>query len=148
MNKELPPSPWNPSTRASARVKDPLPVPETCPHCAGGVELVNNAAIYGRSYGEWPWVYHCTRCDAYVGLHPFTSIPLGTLATKPIREARKQAKAAFNPLWRSGKGSISRSGAYAWLAGELGMPPNQCHIGWFGVEQCQAVVEACRRRSR
>lgn len=148
MDKSQPPSPWNPSVRVTARVTGALPAPDACPHCASKVELVNNAAIYGRSYGEWPWAYRCTNCDAYVGLHPFTAIPLGTLATKPIREARKKAKAVFSPLWRSGKGSMSRSNAYAWLAGALGIAKvEECHIGWFGVEQCEAVVKAVESRA-
>lgn len=134
-------SPANPSRKATARVTNPLPVPTVCPHCGGPVRLVENSAIYRRNYGEWPWAYLCAPCDAYVGLHPFTAIPLGTLATAPIREARKLAKAAFNPLWMNG--GMSRSEAYAWLAKAMGIADvNQCHIGWFGVEQCVAVVDA------
>lgn len=134
-------SPLNPSIRATARVSNPLPVPTDCPHCAAPVSLVNNETIYGRAYGEWPWAYACNGCGAYVGLHPFTSIPLGTLATAEIRDARKRAKAAFNPIWQ--QGGMSRKAAYAWLAGALGIADVEaCHIGWFDVDQCNAVVHA------
>ncbi|WP_255218891.1 zinc-finger-containing protein [Paraburkholderia kururiensis] len=135
-------TPWNPSRRAIARVKNPLPAPTECPRCGGGpVEVVRNAEIYGRDYGEWPWTYLCRHCRAYVGMHPFTAIPLGTLADAPTREARKRAKAAFNPLWQSGE--MTRTEAYAWLAARLGIAAAACHIGWFDVAMCQAVEHAC-----
>ena len=138
-------TPQSPSRSATARVKNPLPAPTECPCCGSTVELVNNSEIYGRSYGEWPWAYKCVNddCDSYVGLHPFTGIPLGTLANSETREARKAAKSAFNPLWQ--KGGMSRSTAYAWLADKLGIAnANTCHIGWFDVENCIRVVEVCR----
>lgn len=141
-------TPLNPSRSATARVKDPLPVPTFCPNCAGVVKLVSNAEIYGVEYGEWPWAYRCIRpgCDSYVGLHPFTAIPLGTLAQAPTREARKRAKAIFTKLWqRSGGHAMTRSEAYLWLAQRLGLPPRQCHIGWFNVATCEQVVEICAK---
>lgn len=76
---------------------------------------------------------------AYVGLHPFTAIPLGTLADEPTREARKRAKAAFNPIWQSG--AMTRTDAYIWLAQQLGIENHEeCHIGWFDVATCDRVV--------
>lgn len=140
-----PVTPWNPSRRAVARVKNPLPVPDQCPHCRSRVWIGSNAAIYGREYGEWPWALMCTGCDSYVGLHPFTGIPLGTLATPAMRHARSLAKDHFNPLWQ--QGSMTRSEAYAWLADALGIADvEQCHIGWFDVAQCSAVVAAVKAR--
>lgn len=138
-------TPWAPSRTATARVTNPLPVPETCHLCGNHCSIVNNVEIYRREYGEWPWAVLCDGCGAYVGLHPFTGIPLGTLADGPMRAARKRAKEAFNPLWQSG--AMLRSAAYAWLAGALGMPDaSQCHIGWFDVNQCAAVVVAVNAR--
>lgn len=132
-------TPWNPSRRATARVKNPLPAPTTCPYDGGPVEIVNNSAIYGREYGEWPWAFLCRSCQAYVGLHPFTAIPLGTLADGPTREARKRAKGAFNPIWQSG--AMTRTDAYVWLAQQLGIENHEeCHIGWFDVATCDRVV--------
>lgn len=134
-------TPWNPSRKATKRVKNPLPVPTECPHCGGACAIVSNAEIYGREFGEWPWAVRCAGCKAYVGLHPFTGIPLGTLATAPMRAARKRAKAAFNPLWESG--DMTRTEAYHWLAGAMGIANvEECHIGWFDVAQCDAVVAA------
>ncbi len=138
-------TPWNPSRRAVARVRNPLPVPETCQHCGSACAIVGNEHIYGRPYGEWPWAILCSGCRAYVGLHPYTGIPLGTLATPLMREARQRAKYVFNQLWENGR--MTRSEAYAWLAGELGIADvEHCHIGWFDVAQCQRVIAAVEAR--
>lgn len=129
---------------AVARVLNPLPVPTICPHCGNKVELVSNSKIYRREYGEWPFAYKCISapCDSYVGIHPKTDIPLGTLANKPMRDARKAAKAAFSPLWE--KQGMERSAAYAWLAEKMGIADiNHCHVGWFDIEQCNKVIEIC-----
>lgn len=139
-------TPWNPSRHAVARVKNPLPAPTCCPYCNGPVELVTNDCIYGRCYGDWPWAYLCANreCGAYVGLHPMTAIPLGTLADADLREWRKRAKAAFNPLWQGSDAQFNRSKAYAWLAGALGITEvGTCHIGWFDVGMCRRVIRAC-----
>lgn len=126
---------------------DVLPLPTTCRLCGAECKVVNNSTIYGKPYGEWPWAVLCTGCGAYVGLHPFTAIPLGTVALAPLREARKAAKRAFNPLWRNGA-AMTRTEAYAWLAGELGLPVNECHIGWFEIDQCNAAIAAIQRKER
>lgn len=144
-------TPWNPSKRATARVTNPLPAPEECPHCYdhetgkpfAHIEIVNNEEIYGRSYGEWPWVYQCQQCGAYVGMHPFTNIPLGTLADGPTRQARKRCKEPFESLHRSGR--MTRSEAYSKLAKKLGIPVEQCHFGWFDAAQCKRAAEAARQ---
>lgn len=138
-----PKTPWNPSRKATARVRNPLPWPTVCNCCGGQVECVSNAAIYRREYGEWPWAFVCQQCRAYVGLHPFTGIALGTLADEPTREARKRAKAAFNPIWQDGH--MKRREAYAWLAAQLGIANvDECHIGWFDTETCNRVAAICR----
>jgi hypothetical protein len=147
-------TPWDPSRSATARVgADALPAPTTCPNCGRLVELVGNEKIYGKPYGEWPWAYRCTddHCDSYVGLHPFTAIPLGTLANKPTRAARKAAKAAFNPLWQgvgTAPAAMTRTEAYAWLSQELGIEPTRCHIGMFEVAQCRAVLMVMAEHAR
>ncbi len=142
MNK----TPWGPSKRAIKRVKNPLPKPEQC-NCCGreGVVIKSNAEIYGRAYGEWPWVYICEGCGSYVGMHPFTDIPLGTLADladAATREARKECKAPFEALHRTGK--MTRSDAYQKLADKLGIPKEECHFGWFDAAMCKKAAAAAR----
>lgn len=131
------------SRRALMRVRDALPPPEQCPYCQGPVRLVNNAEIYnGKSYGKWPYAYRCAPCDAYVGLHPDTDIPLGTLAMAPLRQARQQAKQAFFDLCR--RRSWERNDAYPWLAKQMGIEQEVCHFGMFDEHQAQRAGQICR----
>src|SRR5690606_31465936 len=87
--KLVPPAPLPYISRqALHRVKDWMPPPSCCPYCGGPVRLVKNCEIYrGRAYGAWPYAYWCQPCDAFVGLHPETDLPLGTLADRELREA-------------------------------------------------------------
>lgn len=143
---KAPESPWNPSKKAIARVRNPLPVPICCPNCGEPVDIVNHDVIYGRSYGDWPWAYRCSdaKCDSHVGMHPYTNIPLGTIANATTRNARKIAKNAFNPRWQNG--NISRKAAYAWLAAQLGISNvEECHIGWFDTATCARVRDICSK---
>ncbi|WP_074139080.1 zinc-finger-containing protein [Enterobacter kobei] len=136
-------TPANPSRKATARVKNPLPVPCSCRFCSGHVRVGTHEEVYGRDYGDWPYVYLCESCRAYVGMHPFTSIPLGTLADQRTRDARKKCKPAFERLWKSGR--MTRSEAYEWLAGKLGIPVGECHFGWFTPEQCEEAERICNQ---
>ncbi len=137
--------PFDVDPAAVRKVKNVLPVPTECRYCKAPVALSNNSRIYGRSYGTWPWVYHCTKCDSHVGTHPGTDIPLGTLADAPLRKHRSAFKDTFNPLWvNSLGGRWSRTKAYTWLAGVMKIPVHQCHGAWFDEAQCIAATQYCR----
>lgn len=41
---------------------------------------------------------------------------------------------------------MKRGAAYGWLAEQLGIEKRACHIGMFDVDQCAAVVAACKQR--
>ena len=124
-----------PSATARVRASGCLPVPTRCNCCGAPVRCVHHSEHYGKIYSDWPWLYACTACDASVGLHPRTELPLGLLADKATRQARKQAKERFNRLWQ--QGDISRTGAYAWLARKLRIPVDACHFGQFDVARCR-----------
>ena len=128
-------SPWHPSAKATKRVLNPLPAPTVHEACGTAVEIKHHTQIYGREYGEWPWMYRCATCDAMVGMHPFTSIPLGTLADRALRAARNAAKKPFEQLWQDQW--MTRSEAYAELAAHLGIDVEACHFGWFDAAQCE-----------
>lgn len=136
-------TPWNPSKRAVKRVKNPLPEPEQC-NCCGrlSVEIAHHKEVYGKAYSKWPWVFRCTYCFAYVGMHPFTNIPLGTLANAETRKARKECKEPFEKLFKSGR--FTRSEAYELLAKKLGIPKEECHFGWFDIDMCNKAKVASR----
>lgn len=117
-----------------------------CPYCGNEPELVNGAAIYPRRPDVASRAFYlCTPCGAHVGCHPGTINPLGRLADLELRKAKVAAHAAFDPLWRSG--GMKRVEAYRWLAGVLGLPKSECHIGLFDVSQCSAVVAATKERA-
>jgi hypothetical protein len=42
---------------------------------------------------------------------------------------------------------MSRRGAYRWLAEQMGITGDDCHIGMFDVAQCRRVVEICEARA-
>ena len=132
------------SRRALKRVTDWAEPPESCHYCQAPVFLVSNAEIYGREYGDWPYAYLCHNpdCRAYVGVHPNTDLPLGVLADKEAREARKACKSAFIAVQKAN--GWSRNQAYAWLAGRMGIPKPECHWGMFGVERAELAGAICQ----
>lgn len=112
-----------------------------CPYCGRAARLVDSARVYGTSYGK---IWLCSGwpiCDAYVGVHSCTHAPLGRLANPELRAAKKAAHAVFDPLWK--RGMMSRSEAYTWLAEQLGISMDECHIGMFDVDLCKRVCCAC-----
>lgn len=139
VNPLTPPFPLPHVSRASLRrIQNPLPVPTVCPYCEGEVALDSNDVIYrGKRYGDWPYVYHCAGdCDAYVGLHPNTDIPLGSLADRETREARKESKALFFEWLRIAGLERQRNKAYPLLADAMGIPIADCHFAMFDVAKC------------
>jgi hypothetical protein len=135
-----------------------------CPYCGSGTKLVLGKAIYAD---RWPNLadkpfWACDRyptCDAYVGCHPGTETPLGRLANKELRQWKLKAHNAFDPLWqaklarrRQEQGHYpkarARGSGYKWLAAQLGVPVDQCHIGMFDVDTCKRVVALCEPYTR
>ena len=143
--KITPPAPLPYVSRSALRrVAHAMPVPTACSCCGGQVELVENSLIYnGHSYGCWPYAYLCLDCRAYVGLHPDTDLPLGTLADEPLRKARNSCKQPFERIWRGGL--MTRKNAYRWLASCMGMTADECHFGLFNVEQCEQARRHCEQ---
>ena len=76
-----------------------------CPYCLAKTEKVNTlkAGIYKRDYGD---VFRCSNgCDAIVGVHKTSGKPLGRLAGKELRTAKKQAHEWFDQIWKNYRGS-------------------------------------------
>ena len=118
-----------------------------CNYCNNEAELVNGDVIYPHRPDLYEFkYYYCADDEAWVGCHRGTTKPLGRLANAELRQAKQDAHVAFDRLWRATTpaGSFDRKGAYLWLAQHLGIERNDCHIGYFDVEQCQRVVEVCR----
>lgn len=86
-------------------------------------------------------IWICDPCQAWVGCHKNTFKPLGTLANQELRMARLQAHAVFDQLWKYG--AMTRTSAYKWLANQMAMTRNQCHIALFDLEQCKQAIKIC-----
>jgi len=118
-----------------------------CPYCGNDAELVGGDVVYPhRPDLADKKIWRCVPCDARVGCHPETTKPLGRLANGPLRRAKMDAHAAFDPIWQ--RGEMKRGDAYGWLATQLGIAKEDCHIGMFDLRQCNKVVEICRRNYR
>lgn len=110
-----------------------------CPYCS-------NMSVYLPSKR----IYRCEPCDAQVGVHKHNNEPLGTLANAELRAARKKAHSYFDPLWRykikrdNLTVSEARKPAYEWLAAEMGLHVDDCHIGEFDLQQCSDVMRICK----
>lgn len=117
-----------------------------CPYCFSKTEYVDSIEVYSRSYGM---IYLCRPCKAWVGVHKNTDRALGRLADCELRDAKKLAHFYFDSLWKRKMSqglnkNHARGKAYRWLAGELNIDPELCHIGMFDVEQCNRVIELCK----
>lgn len=116
-----------------------------CPYCGKPTEIRDSREIYGRSYGLALICSGFPACDSYVGCHQDSGLPKGTLANAELRIARKQAHAAFDPLWRRpGDKRAHRQRAYAWLTAATGIPADDCHIGMMDVARCRLVIDAIK----
>lgn len=122
-----------------------------CPYCNNPAELVDGTVIYlHRPDLAHKKFWNCAPCKAYVGCHETTfnhdfpkgTMPLGRLANAELRSAKSAAHALFDPLWKTGK--MRRGQAYAWLADQLKIKQEDCHIGMFSVEQCKQVFQIMR----
>ena len=120
----------------------------TCPYCFKPAKLVGGDAIYkNRPDLIEQKFYQCIPCGAYVGCHPDTIRPLGTLANAQLRRARTAAHRILDPLWNK-IGAKKRTEVYGWLAEQMGIEKKYCHIGKFSVEDCLKVIEICKRKHR
>lgn len=118
----------------------------SCQYCNQPAQLLRGSELHrGRDDLSEQFFWVCRPCDAWVGCHPRSDRPLGTLAQLSLRRWRSRAHELFDPLWR--REPKKRSQRYRWLADRLGIHPDQCHIGMFTIEQCKKVVEICKQAS-
>ena len=133
--------------RASARPVEP-PI---CCECGLPAVLVQSQAIYPHRPDLWNRPMWRCDCGAYCGCHAGTERPVGRPAGPATRKARMAAHAAFDPLWeakmkRDGLSKKKARGAgYFWLAEQLELDPEDCHIGSMTERYALRVVAICRR---
>lgn len=117
--------------------KDP-----TCPYCGNDAKLVKGSQIYKNPKPEIARknFWQCKPCNAYVGCHikGDGKVPFGTLANDKLRVLRGITHRTFDGLWIDKR--RARKMAYLWLAQEMGITPDKCHIGKFDERQCREAI--------
>lgn len=98
-------------------------------YCCGcgsvvGARLTDGREIYPgrRNLRKLPF-WRCDCCGNFVGCHWKTkdrTMPLGSIPTPELRNARKHLHLLIDPLWQSGR--LSRADVYARLSDALGRP--------------------------
>lgn len=117
-----------------------------CPYCGDRSVHTSDRAVYTTGFGGM--IYWCKYCDAYVGCHKHKPTESkGRLADKELRSWKILAHQYFDGMWKAKKSvraNVARSQAYRWLAVEMDIQPEYCHIGMFDVEECKQVVDICK----
>lgn len=117
----------------------------TCPTCGSGARLSDHIEVYGKVYGAGGSIWVCLKfpdCRTYVGCHPGTTKPKGTMAGEELRQARMDAHAVFDQLWKGGR--MRRREAYARLGKHFNEP--EVHIGESDLARCQKITEWAQAR--
>lgn len=114
-----------------------------CPYCGTQASLRPDSVVHGEK-ARGARLYICDRypmCDAYVGVHEKTGLPLGTLANRRLRQRRRHAHRLFDTLWTSGL--MRKRQAYEWMRAKFGLREDQAHIGHFSEYMCEALIAEC-----
>jgi ssDNA-binding Zn-finger/Zn-ribbon topoisomerase 1 len=110
-----------------------------CPYCGGEINMVHSSVIYGKNAPDYGNMYACQnypKCDSYGGT---------TVASKQLRELRKECHRKFDQIWKSG--SKSRKASYIWLSREMKKPREDCHISLFREDDCLRLLEILKPSS-
>lgn len=128
-----------------------MEIPEICRYCGGVVRLVPARMVYGEEAAkrlklDREMIYQCQNCNARVGCHKGTTRPLGNLANEVLRLKRMETHQVYDAFWK--RSGMTRTQAYKWLAEQMQLTEDRAHIGSFEMDQCQTVIELCRKNSK
>lgn len=118
-----------------------------CPYCGRIARKVDNAQKFLGHGSGIVWV--CTgypECDAYVYAHRNSGLPMGTLANRDLRKARKRVHLVLDQLWQTNR--LDRTRVYIELAQAMGLSRDACHVGMFDLGQCEEAAAFARFRLR
>jgi len=126
--------------------------PPNCGYCGGQPRVVSDPAeiqSLGLTYrGRAIWICSNADCDAAVGCHADTTIPLGTLANNELRRARARAHEIFDKLFEFDPNPDRRKQLYIELANYLELPIEKTHIGMFDLAHCELTAAFARKKLR
>lgn len=124
----------------SKRVPEGIKRPR-CPYCGLEADLKSAADVYGGGAGadySDIWVCPNAPCDARVGCHKGTIVPLGRLANAELRALRRRCHELVDLAWKSGR--HRRVDTYKHVAEIMGIPRRAAHIGIFDKRQCELLI--------
>jgi ssDNA-binding Zn-finger/Zn-ribbon topoisomerase 1 len=113
-----------------------------CPDC-GAPMVLRSTNKYKYKDGSPRKFYGCStfpKCRGTHGAHPDGSL-LGTPGDSKTKISRMAAHESFDRLWKNNH--MERGYAYEWLAIQMRISVEHCHIGNFNEEQCQQVTNLC-----
>lgn len=112
--------------------------PKICNLCGGKVEYTRLENVYGNKmqyFSNGKYCYHCKKCGAVVGTHKkYPKIALGILANREMADARQTCHKIFDEFWKTKE---ERTSLYQKLAAEMNIPFEECHFGWFTMEELE-----------
>ena len=118
-----------------------MKIPTICRYCGGKVTLSTTAELYEKSNDP---IFLCLNCNAYVSARRDTLLPMGKLANAVLRMKRRETHDVFDRFWKTQ--GMSRTQGYRWLAEELKMPEKYAHIAHFEMDNCERVIQLCRKQ--
>lgn len=111
-----------------------------CPYCNKEAIWCENKEIYGKNYGKSYMCYLCKKCDAYVGCHNNTRVPLGTIANKELRRWRVEAHKHLDRLWKDK--IFTRRKVYEMLKTVFS---REIHVGESDIETCKEIIRKLQK---
>ena len=101
-----------------------------CPYC-------KIDTVYSFGY------YECPQCHARVECHPGTTVAMGFVANRQLREKRDEVHHVLDSLWMEGK--LKRNEVYARLREKMGLTKAQCHVAKFDEGQCDKSLKCLKQ---
>jgi zinc-finger-containing domain len=116
-------------------------VAPVCPYCGQDAELTDKHFV--AAHGCEGLVWWCRPCKAWAKAYPNspTHKPMGRLANHALRVLHIRAWFEFRDVWQAFNWTQHK--AQLWLAGELGIQPQYCQIGFFDEVMSQRVIDLC-----
>lgn len=142
-------------------------VPAACASCGRKeTKLVKGDVIYAHRPDLFDLNFWLCVCGAYCGCHKTKKgdykRPLGRTANKQLRGARSHCHKIFDPIWKSAPDlpcysesekttksrtiiqRAARRRTYAFMAEQMDMTEEECHIGMMDLNECRAFYRICR----
>lgn len=111
-------------------------------NCCGSSDIKVSSA---GKLSDYPFFARCNSCNATASVN-HANKPVGTFADKSTRKLRDIAHKEFDRIWRNSINETSRDDAYEWLAKELMIPLDLCHLSFMGKDALKKVIEVSKKR--